>query len=188
MGDIETHATIAEAVQAVLPAGEARDFFEVGNFLTDVSQFRDPYAHLGGKTRMWQIGRDEHPEGFLFAALDLYAGLDNYLDELMGVANEGPKEGTEGDPTTWRPDDGELAAWFRDVILVYSTERFHRAGVDKHQFLAVFERHFTQYYPHEHMDFPPWPHGSALGGERCTPVRDRPSRRVREAPAAALSR
>ena len=166
MGDIQTHATIAAAVDEVLPGSEPRAAFELGNFLTDVSQFRDPFAHLSGKTRMWQLGRAEHPEGFVFAALDLFVGLDNYLDELMGVAGKGPREGTEGDPTTWRPDDGELAAWFRDVVLLYTTERFHRQGLAKDQILAVFNRRFTQYYPHEHMDFPPWPPGSALGEER----------------------
>jgi hypothetical protein len=166
MGDIQTHAAIAAAVDDVLPRSEPRAAFELGNFLTDVSQFRDPFAHLSGKTRMWQLGRAEHPEGFIFAALDLVVGLDNYLDELMGVAGQGPREGAEGDPAGWRPDDGELAAWFRDVVLLYTTERFHRRGLAKDQILAVFDRRFTQYYPHEHMDFPPWPPGSALGGER----------------------
>jgi hypothetical protein len=169
VGDVKTHASIAAAVRALLPAGEAALFFEVGNYLTDVSQFRDPYAHIGGKKRMWQIGKSENRALFFFGLLDLAASYDEYLDDLMGLPGEGPRVGTEGDPATWRPDDGQLAQWFRDVILVSSSAKFKRDGIDKHQFLAVYERRFTQYYPHEHVDFPPWPHGSALGEERARP-------------------
>jgi hypothetical protein len=169
VGDVSTHAGIAEAVQRLLPAGEAAMFFEVGNYLTDVSQFRDPYAHISGKKRMWQIGKSENRGFFFFGFLDLFVRYDQYLDELMGVPGDGPTQGTQGDPATWRPDDGQLAQWFRDVILLFSSAKFKRQGVDKHEFLAVYERQFTQYYPHEHVDFPPWPHGSALGEERTRP-------------------
>ena len=40
MGDVTTHAEIAEAVLLQLPAEPEVPFFEIGNWLTDVSQFR----------------------------------------------------------------------------------------------------------------------------------------------------
>src|SRR5215207_1242362 len=55
MGDVTTHGQISGAVIPILNVPEA-PLFEVGNWLTDVSQFRDPFAHVSGKKRIFNTG------------------------------------------------------------------------------------------------------------------------------------
>ncbi len=85
--------------------------------------------------------------GFSSILLDGIADFDGYLDELMG-----------------QPDkDGKLALWFREAIKFYGLPQFKKKGIQPQEFLRIFERHWTQYWPHEHLDFPPWPPGKAPG-------------------------
>src|SRR3954452_5155101 len=120
MGDVQTHAEIARDVVPLLHAPEA-PLFEIGNWLTDVSQFRDPFAHLSGKSRIFTQGlaRAAGLPRFLHLG-DVFFGLDEYLDELCGVPPDGRVRGTRpgADPARDRPDDGMLARWFRSRILL----------------------------------------------------------------------
>lgn len=59
MGDVSTNLTInhfvASQVKTLVPAAFIPDdhytYLEFGNYLTDVSQFRDPAAHHGGRKK-----------------------------------------------------------------------------------------------------------------------------------------
>ena len=64
MGDLNTHADVAHHVMPIVKEGIPKDaagaprvnvwLFELGNFLTDLSQLRDPPAHHSGKLKVWQ--------------------------------------------------------------------------------------------------------------------------------------
>src|ERR1700754_11718 len=144
-----------------IPASEARIFFEVGNFLTDASQFRDPFAHLSGKSAIWSAGRSGLTGAFMrFLWIGDWAiRLDNYLDALMSAPEPDlehpPRSAADG------PQHGALAKWARDVIFLDARERFPTVAAD--DLKDVHDRFFHQYYPHEHVDFPPWPLGNAIG-------------------------
>ena len=170
MGDIGTHAKIADQIISALKTvrdNEDYIFFEVGNWFTDTSQMRDPFAHISGKKVIWDIGvKTAHKENVIanFPALaemvlDLSYELDNYLDELMGLPG---------------PAGGLLAQYFLDFFFIDGLEKFRRQGVDPDEFEELFrpsrsERAgapvaiMTQYYPHEHVDFPPWPFHDIVG-------------------------
>ncbi|MDP9317600.1 MAG: hypothetical protein M3O94_00715 [Actinomycetota bacterium] len=177
MGDVQTHAEIARAVIPLLGADEA-PLFEVGNWLTDVSQFRDPFAHIGGKSRIFTEGLSKFGGVPRFIHLaDVFYGLDNYLDELCGVTPEGRVRGTRpgADPAKDRPDDGLLARWFRAILVLITcnptrlTPLKLQPGLEtfsKPQIKAVFDARFTQYFPHEHVDFPPFPPNLPQRGTR----------------------
>jgi hypothetical protein len=151
MGDTKSHeavfkSSIKPILNAVLP-GRDRDsiFFEVGNFLTDVSQFRDPLAYFSAK---FAIYKKSMP---FFRGL---ANLDDYLDDLMG---------TKAKP--W----GYLSQWFEQIVFCIMVEKFRKEGVSPDEIKDIFfprpgnKIYFTQYFPHEHLDFPPWPLGDAMG-------------------------
>jgi hypothetical protein len=177
MGDVQTHAEIARDVVPLLGTPEA-PLFEIGNWLTDVSQFRDPFAHLTGKKTIFNRGLNRLlglPRMFHIA--DVFLGLDNYLDELCGVPPEGRTTGTRPgvDPARDRPDDGMLARYFRAILLLITCNPKALAplklqpGLDsfsKSQVKAVFDACFTQYFPHEHVDFPPFPPDHPQRGTR----------------------
>ena len=170
MGDIGTHAKIASQVISLLTSKRPNEeyiFFEVGNWFTDTSQMRDPFAHVSGKTTIWKTARETAKGESVFAhlqlvadlALDLKYNLDAYLNELMGVPG---------------PAGGLLASYFLDVFYIWGLEQFRRQGVDPDEFDELFNPSttdragsrtaiMTQYYPHEHVDFPPWPFHKILG-------------------------
>jgi hypothetical protein len=174
MGDVSTHSQIAKAILPMLPAAEA-PFFEIGNWLTDVSQFRDPFAHVGGKRTFFTRGLNQKaliPR--LFNIGDVFLGLDNYLDDVLGVPSETRAIGTRPgpDPATDRPDDGALARWFRELMLIMTCSPElvpplkDLPPMDKNDIKPVFEKLFTQYFPHEHLDFPPFPPNLPQRGTR----------------------
>lgn len=178
MGDVSTHADIAGEVLKQLPPEPEAPFFEIGNWLTDVSQFRDPFAHLSGKKTVFVRGLNKFASAPRLLNLgDLLIGIDNYVDELMGVPPDGRVKGTRpgADPAHDRPDDGVLAKWFRDVLLLWTCNpkefpplknQQALAAVPKAQIKAVFDALFTQYFPHEHLDFPPFPPDHPQRGTR----------------------
>jgi hypothetical protein len=166
LGDIGTHAKIAEQVIALLSSKRPNEeyiFFEVGNWFTDTSQMRDPFAHVSGKIAIWKFGQEfakEEAKLQLLAdlVLDKASDLDSYLDELMGLPG---------------PAGGLLASWFLDVFFIWGLEQFKK-DVDPDEFKELFspsttERTgsqtaiMTQYFPHEHVDFPPWPYHDLIG-------------------------
>src|SRR5690349_16978318 len=177
MGDVQTHAEIARSVVPLLNTPEA-PIFEIGNWLTDVSQFRDPFAHIGGKPRIY-LEMLNHFAGIpRFANLgDVFLGMDNYLDELCGVAPDGRAIGVRpgADPAQDRPDDGMLARWFRAILVLITCNPQRLAPLklqpglstfSKAELKAVFDARFTQYFPHEHVDFPPFPPNLPQRGTR----------------------
>lgn len=194
MGDISTHAEIFAGNADLLRRGAQDDqvrFFELGNWLADTSQFRDPPAFYGAKIKVWEeLAADTHP------ALLRLVGIDDYLDALWG--------------TPERPG-GAFAAWIKGFVEAICIETFRkrtrketrrcvrslrakgtatwtdldaaakekliehargeRAQPGKKQrdperlpaeeVYRVFNRHWTQYYPHEHLDLPPLAPGAA---------------------------
>ena len=158
MGDISTHRKLYEDFvkpRLGLPDEQAI-FVELGNYLTDVSQFRDPFAHLSGKKAVWNAGRAKLWGLRFFFLADLVADLDGYLDVLMGMPDRNDPQGRA------RVPHGQLAAWFREMIFAYSLEKtFRRQAspfdylIDPPELRRLYDSHFTQYYPHEHLDFPP---------------------------------
>jgi hypothetical protein len=161
VGDVKTHREIYETfIRPHVPSGVDPIYVELGNFLTDVSQFRDPWAHVGGKAEVWRKTKAKLP---WYARLPLVAdivGIDEYLDELLGRPDPGDPKGRR------RVPHGKLAAWFREVIYAYGLERSFRRKEDPKDYLIPpdeFQRlyglHYTQYFPHEHLDFQPGPTG-----------------------------
>ena len=138
MGDIKTHGIVGHQVLAalrnVLPS-EDYQYVELGNYLTDVSQFRDPTAMHMAKPRLLTVALEVHRRWQLN-----WAKVPDWLDDLMG-----------------RPAQlhGSLADFFKEVILS-ATYMFGSAlQIPDAETERLFTDHFTQYYPHEHLDFPP---------------------------------
>ena len=161
MGDIKTHREIYEQyVRPQLPAGTDPIYVELGNYLTDVSQFRDPPAHVGGKRAIWNAARAQK-WGLRFLWLADLIDMNGYLDTVMGKPDPGDPQGR-----TRRPH-GKLAEFVDEVIFVYSLERppWRTAdspaayAIDPPEFRRLYTGHFTQYFPHEHLDLPPIPKG-----------------------------
>jgi hypothetical protein len=170
LGDIGTHAKIATEIISLLQGKRPNEeyiFFEVGNWFTDTSQMRDPFAHVSGKIAVWTVAHETAKGENVLANLQLLADLvldksydlDSYLNELMGVPG---------------PAGGLLASYFLDVFFIWGLEQFRRQGVDPDEFQELFlpsttDRNGTrtaimsQYWPHEHVDFPPWPYHSIIG-------------------------
>ena len=91
MGDLRTHETIASAVIAELKSVRLEDdyiFFHLGNWLTDMSQFRDWPAYSQAKISIWKTVSDTGGfEGFAINVGNmrhLYLHLNGYLDALFG--------------------------------------------------------------------------------------------------------
>jgi len=164
VGDLNTHAMVGEKVMALLKDKGPKDdndrprenyiFFELGNFFTDLSQLRDPFAWIGAKIKVWQTARKEH---WTFT-LDSIVDLDGYLEEMMGQAGV----------------HGELPTFLREFARLIGCEKFVKKvdpPIPVKEFDRIFEqiehekqyKGYTQYWPHEHLDFPPWPYGNVVG-------------------------
>jgi hypothetical protein len=175
MGDIGTHADISRFVidqvrkivpDATIPAADYA-FLELGNFLTDVSQFRDPPAyHRAREQARSQAG---------FAGMMLGSG--DWVSEVFGQ-KAGPLHGALPEmlrllmsATTHLvfdsdalPQAGALVAQLTSqgpsILLAHGIPS---ADVD-----GVLRKHYTQYFPHEHLDATPLPPGQVAG------LQDRP--------------
>jgi hypothetical protein len=98
MGDIQTHRAVSLAVKPLFPGSlqdELYDYFHLGNYFTDVSQFRDPYAFASSKTTVWRQAKAKKWLTRLFFPPALFwpAHLPDYLDELMGKPGSPAKLG-----------------------------------------------------------------------------------------------
>ncbi len=203
MGDISTHAGISHfvagqitsAVPAALVPAEHYAYLEFGNYLTDVSQFRDPVAHHAGRVKTHKMALSTAAfnifgltGGWSVAAAPVSLALSpvtipfTYILGLTGWTHRlwGQKE-----PEAQR--HGALAEFFRRLSLGVAHQTLSaegRAATDKAiedinrvrraagrpelpdrgpgefppmsaaQVDAVHTAHFTQYWPHEHLDFP----------------------------------
>ncbi len=164
MGHIKTHAEISVHVtrqlEAILP-GINLVYIELGNFITDIAQFRDPYAYIRAKGRIWNTAL---ADGGL-RALAVQLGLGSvrpWLDDLMGRAEKGRRHGALADffeqialffTHQFFANDSPIAL----KLLVDETLTTHSSFKPLPPFEVdrVFKWAFTQYYPHEHVDFPP---------------------------------
>jgi hypothetical protein len=226
MGDISRHRNIFYNTQDAIPPNllqqcklSAADltYLELGNYLTDVSQFRDPVMFIFSKQRIWRefiipkvgdkvgtyrklaalaggaalaagevikrmtsgvvsdIAKYTGPVlagvGGLLAVLptDTYAGIggaDDWIDKMFGT----PIERTTGDLK--KRDEkhygyvGEFFHYFIEGIthLLFAAEISNKVKGEWGKILrmpeaevtAIFTEFFSQYYPHEHTDQPPY--------------------------------
>lgn len=168
MGNITTHKNIAlhimrelrDASQGHVGAYRPEDewFFEFGNWLTDMSQMRDPAAFISAKLTVWN---KKTGISLTNAAV--------YLDRMMGQ----PKPNGQADrdytgELNGRPpkrnettDDGALTRWLRELVFAWGYETFVHRGkhLKEDEYKAIFDIFYTQYYPHEHLDCPTFPGG-----------------------------
>lgn len=166
MGDISTHAeitehTVAEAKRFIsttdIPDAEYT-FLELGNFLTDVSQFRDPPAFHRARDR----ARAQAQSQSVFAGM---AGADDWVRDVFG-RRSGPVNGGLADLmaglmqafTQLLFDDDGLPVLGAGLGLLGTGRRpalIPAHGIPPADVSRAITAHFTQYFPHEHLDFPP---------------------------------
>ncbi|HEU0080268.1 MAG TPA: hypothetical protein VFQ76_21655, partial [Longimicrobiaceae bacterium] len=162
MGDIQTHYSVTHHVIHHLQAVDSDEeyaYLELGNFLTDVSQFRDPTAWIGAKPKIFLLvtdmaGGDTGLDAYTRPPLVLLGSEDarGWTTRMLGEP-EPPERRHGALPTflghaaryaTHLKLSGESRARYQDLASLAADE------VDR-----VFTWAFTQYYPHEHLDFPP---------------------------------
>ena len=132
-------------------------YVELGNFLTDISQFRDPYAAISGKLKLKkEIEKKVQGKVWIFKAVAMsIIDAENWLDELMGT-----------DLIRY----GNLSTYFYHICraithLTFSDNIPKKQNPIFSNFLnlivlpskevdRVFKSFYSQYYPHEHLDMP----------------------------------
>ncbi|MCI0663389.1 MAG: hypothetical protein L0220_20175, partial [Acidobacteria bacterium] len=170
MGHILAHAEISKHVIAQLTKvrpGEEYTYLELGNFLTDIDQFRDPYANFSAKSSILiSAVRAKLPAPIIGLPI-IAASILAWRDELLGKAEPNKRYGA-------------LASFFTHVAR-FATHQFFAEDSPIHLYSStgltgtmrgdnirlltpaevnrVFDAVFTQYYPHEHLDFPPYREG-----------------------------
>ncbi|BDV31603.1 hypothetical protein [Microbacterium terricola] len=234
MGDISRHRDIFLFTRESVPpqllgsvklaAGDLT-YLEMGNYLTDVSQFRDPVTFIFAKRRIWRekvlpqtgdrvgtariiaaltaaaalgagqllkkflpSGNDEAEAIATGAAVvagllatvpnDLLAGIagaDEWIDKLLGTPLDKlpALDAVTASPDARKARDiqhyGYLGEFFRLFIsgvsqLIFADDVSKRVSgewgsispVPSRRVAEVFGEFFTQYYPHEHTDQPPY--------------------------------
>lgn len=156
MGEIKTHKAISQHTISQLKGIDSNanyTWIEFGNFLTDISQFRDPYSYITGKAKLF-AGTYLHPVLHPNPPWPSTGKRLKWLDDLFGSAQPHEKR------------HGALPNFFYYLGQAYANLKF----ADNSSFalkekdiepLPVeglnreFLRAFTQYYPHEHLDYPP---------------------------------
>jgi hypothetical protein len=163
MGSIPTHFRISRHVVAGLQTihpDEDWEHYYLGNFLTDLSQVRDPYACMHAKR----------------AAVGDGSGLGDWLKAVIALPWANDVLG-EARPEAQRY--GALCAYLQELAytathLVFSeSSPIHVVGggaaavvvrtlggtppsIPVDELNRAFTAGMTQYYPHEHLDFPPY--------------------------------
>jgi hypothetical protein len=175
MGDIGTHAEISKFVIAqarrVISDADIRaadyTFLELGNFLTDVSQFRDPPSYHRAREQAWSTA------GFG----GVFFGSNAWVRDVFG-RKEGPLHGAL--PEMLRLfmvgashlifDDDALPAIGAVVgkAPVDGPSMLLSHGMPPADVTTALESNFTQYYPHEHLDALPL-HAGAFSRHRQLP-------------------
>src|SRR5260370_41785443 len=125
MGDTYTHATIAQKIINVLQAALPEDnyaFFELGNWLTDISQLRDPPAHVGAKKTI-ATAAVEASFALKLPYVYSYVGMRPFLDELMGTPVR----------------EGALATWLRNLAFIVGCEKFTKLGIALQEFTDIYD-------------------------------------------------
>jgi len=175
VGDIGTHAEISKfviaQVRGVVSDGEipAADysFLELGNFLTDVSQFRDPPAY--------HRAREQARSTAGFGGMIL--GSDSWVRDVFG-RKAGPLHGALPEMMRLFMVGATHLIFDNDALAAIGAV-VGKAGVDGPSILlshgippadvtTALKSNFTQYFPHEHLDALPLQAG-ALGRHRQLP-------------------
>ena len=186
MGDISTHAGIFEESANLLkrtPDDDAVGFVELGNWLADTSQFRDPPAFSAVKTMVWKelVAKGLSPGALRFG------DIDHYLDELWGTPDQrggrfakwasgfvlasaiesfGLKPDKDAQRCASTMADKAAERWKgmtqkqRSTIAKNATHGKRDADrkvprLDPEEIYRAVRAQWTQYYPHEHLDLPP---------------------------------
>ena len=161
MADTITHRAIAEDVIKILKShlpDEDYEYFKLGNWLTDVSQFRDPPAFLNAKGVILDQTRTSGIFGPTELALaQVGLNLDQYLDLLFGKLYGAGKL-----------QFGFLAQFCQELVFVSTCNKFKK-NIPVEDIVRLYygkslppscgsygTGYWTQYFPHEHLDFPPW--------------------------------
>jgi hypothetical protein len=230
LGDISRHRDIFLNTRAVTPPAllakcklSAADltYLELGNYLTDVSQFRDPVFYIFSKQRVWRefvlpkaadkvlalrilsalagyvalaasqtvkeltsgttadiakytgyglaglgTGLAALPSLFSTDTLAGVFGADDWIDKMLGT----PFEKLIGDPLKRDAKHygfvGQFFQYFTEGIthLLFASDITNRVKgswgsidpIPKDRVEAIFSEFFTQYFPHEHTDQPPY--------------------------------
>lgn len=220
MGDISRHRDIFLNTRDAIPPSllgrckiksDDLTFLELGNYLTDVSQFRDPVTYIFAKQKIWRenilpgvagnafvmliqalaalasvaataalIAKGENKyvpvslatvplQGLLSDRLhDKIAdikGLDDWVDKMFGkpVERLGPNGKRKSE------EYGYVGQFFEHFIegithLLFAKEITNNvpgnwgkvSRVSEKDLAAVYKNFYTQYYPHEHTDQPPY--------------------------------
>jgi hypothetical protein len=233
MGDISRHRDIFLNTREAIPgellakcklAADDLTYLELGNYLTDVSQFRDPVMYIFSKQRIWRelILPKVADEAMAYRALaamaalaalgaaraakeitsgtlediasyagptlagaaaiiallptDTYAdigGADEWIDLMFGTPLEKIPGGAAETLVNAQKRDtkhyGYVGQFFRHFIegitqMLFAAEVSNKAEgewgklarIPQQRVTDVFEKFFTQYYPHEHTDQPPY--------------------------------
>ncbi|WP_226663239.1 hypothetical protein [Microbulbifer aggregans] len=214
MGDIARHRNIYFNTRDTIPRRlldrasirhEDLTYIEYGNFLTDVSQFRDPVWYIIAKRTIWKenvlpgTGEIATPAQIALAALggigavasqslgkskiaaaNAIGGvlgaafspqflaelldLDDWLNQMLGVPLIEPEERRRTNE-----EFGFVGEFFRHFIegitlIVFSDEATEDLPgtwgqidpISASRVSEIYTRFFTQYYPHEHTDQPPY--------------------------------
>jgi hypothetical protein len=162
MGDVLTHGGITshvkEQLKLVFKPGMIPDadytYIELGNFLTDVKQFRDPVAYHRGRVKARDVARKEAGK------LAGVAGIDNWANSMFGLKDPGPRHGL-------LPEFLALLA-YAFTHQVFDPDGLTRLTpppggvplvpahpIDPFDVERVIQNQFDQYWPHDHLDFPP---------------------------------
>ena len=173
MGDIASHGRIAAHVveqlrkvasTTTIPTTDY-SFLELGNFITDVEQLRDPVAFHKAR----ELVRDEAKRA---------AGVGGFLVEIDRWANE--MFGVKGEKVTG-PRHGAVPEFLSEVARAFTHHVFDPDGltaqiakapfagaaasflplhpIDPAEVDRVLAARFDQYWPHDHVDFPPMRNG-----------------------------
>lgn len=160
--------------------------FYLGNWLTDVSQVVDPVAYANANAKA---------QALLDSAHDM---LDQMVRDLPGFVREGVEKFTRLDDALNRFFEGlqtsirEILSAGRDARLAKGFHSlFWGAGyfkfvvddkgqateMDPQVYDYIYQKRFTQYYPHEHLDRPAKGNGlaSETGMGPISPITARPA-------------
>lgn len=220
MGDISRHRDIFLNTRDAIPTSlldrckittDDLTFLELGNYLTDVSQFRDPVTYIFAKQKIWRenilpgvagsalvlliqgltalasvagaaalmtLGKTKYGalalatlplqgllsdrEHEMFAGIK---GLDDWIDQMFG--NPVEKLGPDGKR---KPEQyGYVGQFFEHFIegithLLFAQEISKDiegnwgkiSRIPEKSISTVYKNFYTQYYPHEHTDQPPY--------------------------------
>jgi hypothetical protein len=173
--DVTGHHTLSDVGEQLLKDALKRSnhkpmrlgAFYMGNWLTDVSQFVDPvvYKKQAGNLKalvnaMFERMLDDAPS-WIMTALDAVGELGLLTDLRKKLTQARAELIAEIDAFLGEGRNGLLAKKLRAVFkylgffkFVLSDSGHPPDKMHRESFFAIFDRYYTQYYPHEHLDRP----------------------------------